>query len=85
MWIGPLFVESVFRRCPALPRGLPRSTIGAEGLNFRVRDGTGCFPFAMAAATLWRCLARVSRPYPQNRTVDACMQVFVVCAKPSAC
>ena len=20
------------------------STIGAEGLNFRVRDGTGCFP-----------------------------------------
>ena len=43
------------RRCPALPRGLPRSTIGAEGLNFRVRDGTGCFPLAMAAATLWNC------------------------------
>src|SRR3984885_2481815 len=41
------------RRCPTLPRGLPRSTIGAEGLNFRVRDGTGCFPLAMAAATLW--------------------------------
>ena len=41
------------RRCPALPRGLPRSTIGAEGLNFRVRDGTGCFPLAIAAATLW--------------------------------
>jgi hypothetical protein len=39
----------VFRRCPALPRGLPRSTIGAEGLNFRVRDGTGCFPLAVAA------------------------------------
>jgi hypothetical protein len=42
------------RRCPTLPRGLPRSTIGAEGLNFRVRDGTGCFPLAMAAATLWK-------------------------------
>jgi hypothetical protein len=41
--------ESVFRRCPALPRGLPRSTIGAEELNFRVRNGTGCFPFAVAA------------------------------------
>src|SRR5215475_1928274 len=39
----------VFRRCPTLPRGLPRSTIGAGGLNFRVRDGTGCFPFAVAA------------------------------------
>src|ERR1700749_3189380 len=42
----------VFRRCPNLPRGLPRSTIGAEGLNFRVRNGTGGFRFAMAAATL---------------------------------
>jgi hypothetical protein len=41
--------ECVFRRCPALPRGLPRSTIGAEELNFRVRNGTGCFPFAIAA------------------------------------
>src|SRR5215475_3547788 len=47
----------VFRRCPTLPRGLPRSTIGAGGLNFRVRDGTGCFPFAVAAGNgvgLWR-------------------------------
>ena len=43
------------RRRPTLPRGPPRSTIGAEGLNFRVRNGTGCFPFAMAAETLWRC------------------------------
>ena len=68
VWVG--FLVKVFRRCPTLPRGLPRSTIGAEGLNFRVRDGTGCFPFAMAAATLWSCPARV-RPCPQNRTVDA--------------
>src|SRR5262249_49113502 len=43
------------RRRPTLPRGPPRSTIGAEGLNFRVRNGTGCFPFAMATETLWRC------------------------------
>ena len=48
-------MQSVLRRCPTLPRGLPRSTIGAEGLNFRVRNGTGCFPFAMAAETLLRC------------------------------
>src|SRR5262249_45080361 len=42
------------RRRPTLPRGPPPSTIGAEGLNFRVRNGTGCFPFAMTAETLWR-------------------------------
>src|SRR6185312_1756506 len=34
------------------PHSLPCSTIGAEGLNFRVRDGTGCFPLAKAAETL---------------------------------
>jgi hypothetical protein len=35
------------RRCPTLPHSLPCSTIGAEGLNFRVRNGTGCFPSAI--------------------------------------
>src|SRR5579862_3289110 len=44
------------RRRPTLPPSPPRSTIGAEGLNFRVRNGTGCFPFAMATETLWRCV-----------------------------
>src|SRR3954467_14204586 len=43
------------RRCPTLPHGLPCSTIGAEGLSFRVRNGTGRFPLAMTAVTLWRC------------------------------
>jgi hypothetical protein len=47
------------RRRPTLPRGPPRSTIGAEGLNFRVRNGTGCFPFAVTAETLWRCHRRL--------------------------
>ena len=46
---GRSLLQNMFRRCPALPRGLPRSTIGAEGLNFRVRNGTGCFPLAIAA------------------------------------
>ncbi len=27
--------------------GLPCSTIGAVGLNFRVRDGIGCSPYAI--------------------------------------
>ena len=32
------------RQRPSLPRSRPRSTIGPEGLNFRVRDGNGCDP-----------------------------------------
>ena len=46
------------------------STIGAERLSFRVRNGTGRFPLAMTAVTLWRCQPG-SRPYLGNRTVDA--------------
>jgi hypothetical protein len=46
--LGPgLF--NVFRRRPTLPLGRPSSTIGAEELNFRVRDGNGCFLYAIAA------------------------------------
>lgn len=32
------------------------STIGAEGLNCRVRDGNGCFTFAMATGNYTRRL-----------------------------
>ena len=49
---GPSRLKSVRRR-PTLPRGPPRSTIGAERLSFRVRNGTGRFPLAMATETLW--------------------------------
>src|SRR3954463_6836941 len=69
------------RRRPTLPHAPACSTIGAEGLNFRVRNGAGCFPFAMVAETLWRYSRREqssdddylnrSRPYLGNRTVDA--------------
>ncbi len=38
------------RRRPTLPRSLDRSTIGAAGLNDRVRDGNGCGPCAPAAS-----------------------------------
>ena len=37
------------RRCPALPRLVGRSTIGAGGLSFRVRDGSGRVLPAVAA------------------------------------
>ena len=45
----------VVRRRPTLPPRLQGSTIGAERLSFRVRNGAGRFPFAMVAVTLWRC------------------------------
>src|SRR2546426_3080447 len=41
------------RQRPTLPPSHPGSTIGAGGLNFRVRDGTGCFPSAMATETVF--------------------------------
>lgn len=53
---GPLAGPSAeTRKCPLLvsdvllSHGLLRSTIGARGLNFRVRNGTGCASPAMVA------------------------------------
>ncbi len=48
------------RRRPTLPGGLPPSTIGAGGLNCRVRNGNGCFPAAMATGNLALSGARPS-------------------------
>ena len=50
MWLGVLVM--VVRRCPTLPHPPGCSTIGAVGLSFRVRNGTGRFPHAMTAVTL---------------------------------
>ena len=47
------------RRCPTLPHPLGCSTIGAARLSFRVRNGTGRFPCAMATETFLCC-----RPTP---------------------
>ena len=54
------------RRWPTLPRPLGRSTIGAVGLNDRVRDGNGCGPYALIASEIFyslsaSCLRVVSR------------------------
>jgi hypothetical protein len=51
------------RRRPTLPHRHQCSTIGAEGLSFRVRNGTGRFPFAMTAVTLGRYLRLGSQPH----------------------
>ena len=51
-----------------LSHGLIRSTIGARGLNFRVRDGTGCASPAMAAGQQGAFSAGASHPCPGGRT-----------------
>ena len=83
--IGSALSISVFRRCPALPRGLPRSTIGAEELNFRVRNGTGCFPFAIAAGNpmeLFGLPGRSSRATQWTRARQSTVQVVRVVSSP---
>ena len=47
---APEGVSDRCRRRPTLPRPLGRSTIGAVGLNDRVRDGNGCGPYALVAS-----------------------------------
>ena len=67
---GPLWWGCV-RRCPTLPHPGGCSTIGAGGLSFRVRDGSGRFPSAMAAVTrVELCRAWVC-PCSGSCTVDA--------------
>ena len=50
---APLNTSGAFlskdRRRPTLPHPLKCSTISAERLNYRVRDGNGCFPLAITA------------------------------------
>src|SRR5580692_5483460 len=59
-------VNEKSRRRPTLPGGLPPSTIGAGGLNCRVRNGNGCFPAAMATGNLALGGARPSSDYRQT-------------------
>ena len=50
--------SSYSRQRPTLPRRFQRSTIGAEGLNFRVRDGNGCDSLATITQKLALPVAR---------------------------
>ena len=61
------------RRCPTLPPPHGGSTIGAEGLSFRVRDGAGRFPFAVAAAK-----SEVVGWLSENRIVDARIMLLLI-------
>src|SRR5690606_32090963 len=57
-WAGALHVRN--RRRPTLPGRLRPSTIGAGGLNFRVRNGNGCLTAAITTET--SALRRVYDP-----------------------
>ena len=50
---APAFREDSRQRL-TFPRGCPRSIISAEGLNYRVRDGYGWIPFAIATGKVYK-------------------------------
>jgi hypothetical protein len=59
---------------PIFPEGCPSSIIGAERLHFRVRDGNGCFPFAIVttppACTNLQYPDRIERISKKNNRVE---------------
>src|SRR3954452_17469085 len=63
LWRTPKLRHKNGRR-PTLPRSLPRSTIGAGGLNFSVRNGKRCIPAAIVTLSRRRqvfcCKARLT-------------------------
>src|SRR5262249_146280 len=61
---GPASALQENRRRPTLPGPREPSTIGAEGLNFSVRNGKRCFPLAKATEKR----ARPASPVLQNCT-----------------
>ena len=63
------------RRRPTLPPGCPGSTIGAEGLNGRVRDGNGCLPLAIATE-------KINNSILQGFESDGCFGVCRCCEIP---
>jgi hypothetical protein len=73
---GEALSRCEIRRRPTLPGGLPPSTIGADRLNFRVRDGNGCDPVAMAT--------EISCQQVRARTLRTPEQARAVQSKPSA-
>ena len=53
--------------------GFPRSTIGATGLNFRVRDGIGCNTCAIVAEEKFRELMRI---FKWSKKIDKAIRLI---------
>ena len=62
-------LQSEIRRRPTLPGESPPSTIGAGGLNFRVRNGNGCDPAAMATEICCQGRAPTSGAQPLEHSI----------------
>ena len=61
------------RRRPTLPRPRGRSTIGAVGLNDRVRNGNECGPDALVASELSKSSNNVNQPAAINLRQSTCV------------
>ena len=59
------------RRRPTLPGRVQPSTIGAEGLNFCVRNGNRWDPFAIATGNCFLIRARLSNACPTRYTLSS--------------
>ena len=70
------------RRRPTLPGTNVPSTIGAGGLNFRVRDGNGCDPSAMATEISCQLQSPPSRRLEDFIAITSMMECVI--PKPSA-
>ena len=77
--VGPRPVFGVVRRCPTLPHPLECSTIGAVGLSFRVRNGTGRFPHAMTTVT---CSPHQGSWWGGLLGVPCCEQLLILLYRP---
>src|SRR2546427_111016 len=71
-------------RRPPLPRPVDRSTVGADRLNDRVRDGNGCGPVALVASrSVIRFPSSVIR-HPWLRTTDNGRRMTSMCCDAEA-
>jgi hypothetical protein len=68
------------RQRPTLPPGYPGSTIGAGGLNGRVRNGNGCDPSAMV--TGMKLSKKTEDPKQERRIATRFSNTINVMVKP---
>jgi hypothetical protein len=74
------------RRCPTLPHPTECSTIGAEGLSFRVRNGTGRFPNAKTTDnTIHKSTTALTLPEHTTMMVVVCSGSHSGCAQQKCC
>ncbi len=64
------------RRRPTLPLRCRSSTIGAEGLNYRIRNGNGCGPFAITTRNFFTLHGP---PASFHRKLGGCDIYFILC------